>query len=265
MPASSLPMEVKKMLSSRQMREHHSLWHLARRWNTLNSSQRNFLTSKGYSQPPRLENEPGAGLDFLGMHRKMIEEVNLLLASINDPSYSKITGWRQIPFDHNDADYPMPPIWEGAEPSYSRNKSQIETDRWRQEVSNTYENNTWLTSITLDGLGSNIEHGIHNWLHLHWSSEPWFKSLPEQDRDDMRNDFLGSTYSSHVNDVFWKLHGWIDDRIGQWEAATGQLPNFAGVWLGPAHQHHASVVGSKTKDYIETPKDIHELLDKFFL
>ena len=29
-------------------------------------------------------------------------------------------------------------------------------------------------------------------------------------------DFLGEFYSSHVNPVFWRLHGWVDDRIEDW-------------------------------------------------
>ena len=27
---------------------------------------------------------------------------------------------------------------------------------------------------------------------------------------------LADFYSSHVNPIFWKLHGWIDDRINDW-------------------------------------------------
>jgi len=30
---------------------------------------------------------------------------------------------------------------------------------------------------------------------------------------------LGDFYSSHVNPVFWRLHGWVDDRIEDWFAA----------------------------------------------
>ena len=33
------------------------------------------------------------------------------------------------------------------------------------------------------------------------------------------NDFLGDPFSSHVNPVFWRFHGWIDDRIEDWYRA----------------------------------------------
>jgi len=29
-------------------------------------------------------------------------------------------------------------------------------------------------------------------------------------------DYLGEFYSSHVNPIFWRLHGWVDDRIDDW-------------------------------------------------
>jgi hypothetical protein len=34
--------------------------------------------------------------------------------------------------------------------------------------------------------------------------------------DDPKNDYLGDFYSSHVNPLFWRLHGWVDDRIEDW-------------------------------------------------
>lgn len=37
--------------------------------------------------------------------------------------------------------------------------------------------------------------------------------------DDPRYDFLGEFYSSHVNPLFWRLHGWVDDRIEDWYQA----------------------------------------------
>ena len=38
--------------------------------------------------------------------------------------------------------------------------------------------------------------------------------------DAPANDDLGDFYSSHVHPVFWRLHGWIDDRINDWAAAN---------------------------------------------
>ena len=74
-----------------------------------------------------------------------------------------------------------------------------------------------------------IEMTIHNAMHLRWAAcfglhssrplqptgevDPTKGEVIEARWDDTRYDFLGDTYSSHVNPIFWKLHGWIDDRI----------------------------------------------------
>jgi hypothetical protein len=36
------------------------------------------------------------------------------------------------------------------------------------------------------------------------------------------------------NSIFWKLHGWIDDRIEDWKAANGvtEEPHWVGTWMG---------------------------------
>jgi len=39
--------------------------------------------------------------------------------------------------------------------------------------------------------------------------------------DDPAYDYLGGTYSSHVNPVFFRVHGWVDDRIQTWLDAHG--------------------------------------------
>ena len=34
--------------------------------------------------------------------------------------------------------------------------------------------------------------------------------------DDPKYDYLGDFHSSHVNPMFWRLHGWVNDRIEDW-------------------------------------------------
>ena len=42
------------------------------------------------------------------------------------------------------------------------------------------------------------------------------------------------THTCHVNSIFWKLHGWIDNRIEDWKAAHGVTgePHWVGTWMG---------------------------------
>jgi hypothetical protein len=104
----------------------------------------------------------------------------------------------------------------------------------------SYPDSVW----TLGELGSRLEFSIHNALHMRWSSQPTM-NRPDADPtqpdatiptafDDPSYDFLGDTYSSHVNYIFWKLHGWIDNRIEDWKAANGVTgePHWVGTWMG---------------------------------
>jgi hypothetical protein len=64
-------------------------------------------------------------------------------------------------------------------------------------------------------------------MHMHWSD-----AAPSNPGEvSVANDYLGSPFSSAVNDVFWMLHGWIDDRIAQWERVNGQSANLS-AWMG---------------------------------
>src|SRR5262249_48387819 len=107
---------------------------------------------------------------------------------------------------------------------------------------------------TLGELGSWLELTVHNVLQLRWSAMPWDPATrrphPSAGREETSEridegwdrpeyDYLGDTYSAHVNPVFWKLHLWIDDPINDWSEAhhgavepreIGGIPWFA---VGP--------------------------------
>jgi hypothetical protein len=69
---------------------------------------------------------------------------------------------------------------------------------------------------------------VHNDMHMRWTALPrdpiTGEALPlgrnvsdfGEKWDNPAYDALLDFYSSHVNAVFWRLHGWIDDRIEDW-------------------------------------------------
>ena len=256
MSAPELPRPVVLMLASADMRRHHAIWHFVRnRWHVLSAADQADYTAEQWA-PPRLNplarpgdpvpappRDAGAGLDFLYMHRRMIESVDEMLADAADPSYPRVEGWSPIPWDHDDTDWPVPAVYD---PGVAPAKDPAQTAAWQATVASTFENDAWLATQELDDVGSEIEDGIHNWMHMHWSAAPWYTEAPGQDPDDPRNDYLGSTYSSHVNKAFWKLHGWIDDRIAQWEQASGRQADFTQSWEGPAMHGHGPHHGLET-------------------
>lgn len=88
-----------------------------------------------------------------------------------------------------------------------------------------------LSQLTLGAYGNLLEFTVHNWMHMRWASaqprdpqtgKPVVRGEYDIDPkkwDILEYDYLGDFHSSHVNPIFWKLHGWVDDSIGVWHAA----------------------------------------------
>jgi hypothetical protein len=98
-------------------------------------------------------------------------------------------------------------------------------------LSNLVRSPRFLSALTLGQLGNMLEFTVHGWMHVRWTEtvydpatgEPIGRSsLFDIDPkwDDPANDDLGDFYSSHVHPTFWRLHGWIDDRINEWASAN---------------------------------------------
>ena len=238
-----IPDAARTRLASERVRMYHAIWHFVRRednWTGLEASQKDELVRQGWT-PPRFENQPGAGIDFLYMHRRMIQMVNLWASGQNHHDHHGaapqadvfVQAWRDIPWDHDDPVWPMPVVDLQSDPRFprifGRSKDQVTTDFYRRRVFEALENRQWMRTQSLDQLGTEIEFTIHGWMHMHWSPAP----PADPNSLDESNDWLGSPFSSHVNRHFWKLHGWIDDRIYGWEDARGEEADFSEGWDGP--------------------------------
>lgn len=127
--------------------------------------------------------------------------------------------------------------------------------------------------MTLGELGSRMEFSIHNMMHMRWCNQ--FEPRPDVDAttleqighewDKISYNWLGDTYSSHVNPVFWKLHGWIDNRINDWMAAnnlTGPV-TWVGTWVGkmPSHPMPESLRATLLAPMSLSMDDVHEVRD----
>lgn len=244
MAYADIPENVLSKLSSERMRMYHAMWHFVRNeqaWRGLSQEQRSGLVAQGW-EAPRFEHTTGGGIDFLYMHRRMIEMVNIWGAedatgghhhhSDSPPSF-RVIPWLEIPLDHNDIVWPMPPVQVDDNPEFQaifgRSKDIDVTEHYRTRIQAEFGNRSWLRSITLDDLGTELERSIHGWMHMHWSPEP----PPNPNSLDITNDWLGSPFSSHVNKHFWRLHGWIDNRILAWSDANGVDPDLSEGWEGP--------------------------------
>ena len=219
---------------------------------------------------PILDN--ASGEDFLYMHRRMIARLNEHLREIGDAAYLRVSGWTTIPAP-DDADYPVPPPWfvpgdDGATTSLATVKSDEFFHERLRYWERQFTDPTYLRGLSVGELGARLEFTIHNQLHNRWSAQPYGdRPEPTPDLgtpqsipivwDDVRNDYLGDTYSSHVNSTFWRIHGWVDDRIEDWRFANAVFGDivWTGTWEGkvppapsapapPPAEHHRHLVAA---------------------
>jgi len=236
-------------LISPEHRLFHQLWHASRdTWHELSGEKRDALRGIGWQPGPRNQERDargprkdrnGSGVDFFFMHRHMLQMAR---------ARQDLPSWKRFPlpqpelerdragfirYHDNHDGYAVPPTWlaEGDE-TYTQWVSDIksaETCHSNFEVwESRYRDPRHLSRLTLGQFGSEVELGLHDWLHMRWASVPRDPSngapVPmARDPSDFagrwyeaENDFLGDPFSSHVNPVFWAFHGWIDDRLEDW-------------------------------------------------
>lgn len=115
-------------------------------------------------------------------------------------------------------------------PFFRFNKTPQGLTHLMRNVASNLHNPRVLSQLTLGAYGSLIEFTVHNWMHMRWASalprdpdsgKPILRDDYDIDKkwDAAEYDYLGDFHSSHVNPIFWKLHGWIDDCIDVWQAA----------------------------------------------
>ncbi|SES17488.1 twin-arginine translocation signal domain-containing protein [Pseudomonas sp. NFPP19] len=237
-------------LVSPQHRLFHQLWHASRdRWHTLPKDKRNSLRGLGWQPGPvkherdargRRKHRNASGIDFLFMHRHM-----LLHARSLQPD---LVSWQQLPqpcarleqdrqafirYYENRDGCSVPPAWVADDDEeFTQWLHGLKSDAafygnfqvWESQ----YQDPEYLRRLTLGQFGSEVELGLHDWLHMRWADVardpsngmPVMEARLSSDFAGRwyqpQNDFLGDPFSSHVHPMFWKFHGWIDDRIDDW-------------------------------------------------
>lgn len=284
-----LPQSVKTTLAERSFRLHHLLWHTIRNnWHKFTrAEQETFRNQHPHWIPlrPRFVQYPSglvmvnndAGESFLYMHSQMIASVNKQLISISEP---EIVPWPNIPAPGN-AEYPVP----GRTPTV-KDKSDDFYNELRVMEENLRDLGT-LRRNSLAQIGAYLESSIHDPLHRRWAtvSPGQMENFPVLDPknpnpvidtsfDTPDADWLAHPYSSHVNSIFWELHGWCDQVIDQWRIANNLSDiTWTDTWVGGAHHHEwldSSPMIEAEKDpfrkhaHLEPdPHSDHELLKVF--
>lgn len=239
-------------MAQRRCRFHYYLWHRVRNsWLQLTEGERRAVRdiNPAWVPPhPALDSmrrplrDNGSGEDFLFMHRRMIDLANEILTSAGDPAFPRIEGWRRIP-PPRDADYPVPefPESELEEVKSSEYFARVVAP-WERQFSDP----DYLQGVALGQLGSDLEFTIHRAVHVRWAApsragyRPSTTIEAEIGRrwDAPEYDYMGDAYSSLVNPLFWKIHGWVDDRVEDWRRARGVAgaPEWKDTWVGSSER-----------------------------
>jgi hypothetical protein len=248
-----LPQLVVQMLASREHRMHHYIWHQVRNnWHRYQADVKATITAKGWD-PPRaafynrniLAMDNFSGEDFLFMHRQMIGQVSQMLSNLGDPSFPKLESWQALPLPM-DTEFAVPSSWDTGDANLNGRLVRWKSDDYYfatlKSWQDFYTHPDNLRRLSLGQLGALIEFTIHNAMHMRWAAQP-ARVRPEPDPtnpevipaewDDPKYDYLGDTYSSHVNPIFWYLHGWVEDCINRWQIANAvsQIV-WTGIWVG---------------------------------
>lgn len=218
-----------------------------------------FLTDPPFNTQGALDLSNGAGEDFLYMHRRMIQMLHeVYAAAAQEPptAWSELPSatapqfaYRAVPVTDNPAlqtfaldtaasGVMVPPATSdfmdqvGGGGFFRFNKTARGMSTLMRVVASNVRNPRVAGQLSLGAYGNLIEFTVHNWMHMRWatlSHDP--ASGQPQVRDDydidprwdaLANDYLGDFHSSHVNPLFWRLHGWVDDCVGVWFSAHEQ-------------------------------------------
>ena len=218
-----------------------------------------FLTDPPFNTQGALDLTNGAGEDFLYMHRRMIRMVHEVYAAAGHPPPAP---WKELPaanaaqfaykaapasdnpalktfvLDRDSSGFMVPPpradfmTQVGGGAFFRFNKTARGLATLMRNVANNLRNPRVAAQLTLGAYGNLIEFTVHNWMHMRWatlsrdpeSGQPEVRDDYDIDRrwDNLSNDYLGDFHSSHVNPIFWRLHGWVDDCISVWFTAHAQ-------------------------------------------
>lgn len=229
---------INQLMGSPVHRQYHYLWHATRGgWDRLSANEQAALrrNSPAWGQHARLCPSPGtsatynpAGEEFLLMHHMMIDQ---LQATLTQQGLPCIAPWTQVPAD-NDALFPVPNAnpWS-TDPNDPKGPiARAYIDAWQQ----WFMDPAFLRQHTLSEIGYALEFTIHNMLHMRWAAAPRTgDDFPQTASQILVPNFLsnqyaspefnylGNSYSAHVNPVFWKLHGWVDQVVTAWIRANG--------------------------------------------
>ena len=210
----------------------HDKWHAEHTWDRRRVLPRNRTrwTCNGFRRHPRQMGDPGSGLDFLAMHRLMVQD-----ARAKFPQYANnlLAGWTTVPTNPHDPENPVPGVLQVP-------FSPIALIRLNRVQNNlgSFQSEDELGQFLWNDLSRfpapSEFRALHFYLHLRWT-----------DSSDTQTD-LSKEIQNMENTYFWKLHGWIDRVWGQYRSLKDlrdDNPNYIALLKSARDEmpHHTGV------------------------
>ncbi|HYQ15628.1 MAG TPA: hypothetical protein VEQ58_07720, partial [Polyangiaceae bacterium] len=148
----------------------------------------------------------GDGLEFLAMHRHMIQSLKQLWPKHTE----QFEGWEHFPTKASD----VPQQWQAAWSAWMAN---IATAGAQADDPASNMNVKGFETEGDFGQWIQTTSGLHGALHFKWV------------RSSNSDHGLGNQFANIDNYMFWKMHGWIDKVWDRYRAAKGKKPDDADI------------------------------------
>jgi hypothetical protein len=204
-----MPQDVVDYLTKNHWGHMHLDFHVGRLWDTLAPSTQHWAADQGISRARLQEGEKTTGLEFLAMHRLMLDDLRNRFPEQAD----LFAGWQTVPTDPRDPSDPLP---HGSVTSFDADMTSA-LDRLERDVAGFASDDDFALFLqtkrrpTADdprAVTDDASAGIHNYLHVRFT-----------DRTSSVN--VGDPAVNLSNRVFWRIHGWIDARWTAYRKAKG--------------------------------------------
>lgn len=239
----SMPQDVVAYLATHHHNHMHLDFHVARMWDRFDADTKKWATDEGISRWRLQEGAPTTGLEFLAMHRLMIDELRKEF-----PQYEALfAGWDKPPTDPRDPANPLP---NGATDAFDPDMLAA-IDKLQNDLSGFASDDDFAlflqTKSRPSGTVADRSAGMHNYLHNRFA-------------DDKSPITVGDPSVNLNNQVFWRIHGWVDSRWTAYRKAKGlddtdptyqAAMSAAQTWMDDAMARSAA--HGKTDDGCEEP------------
>ncbi|MEO7097575.1 MAG: hypothetical protein ABI175_30215 [Polyangiales bacterium] len=165
----------------------HLAWHTQRRWDRLSPAAVAYAERQVWRRAARQEGDAGNGIEFLAMHRGMMQMLVEQDASVK-PLF---------------ATWASPPTDGTFDPQMS-----AALDRLEHHLDSFASEDALGLYIETSFLATDPTAGVHNYLHKRFQD-------PSSPID------LGNPSVNLMNPRFWALHGWIDRLWTRYRAQAG--------------------------------------------